>query len=55
MSEQDRLKEFLDEIKREVQEMDDWLKLQEPSPGVSYEDWIRESEYKKAMNKPTDG
>jgi hypothetical protein len=44
MSEPDLLKQVLEEVKREVEAMDGWMKLQEPTPGVSYEDWILKAE-----------
>ncbi len=44
MSDTDLLKQVLEEVKREVEAMDSWMKVQEPSPGVSYEDWILKTE-----------
>lgn len=44
MSETDLLKQVLDEAKREVDGMEGWMKNQEPSPGVTFEDWILKTE-----------
>ncbi len=44
MSDIDLLKQEFEEVKREVQAMDAWMKVQEPSPGVAYEDWIMKAE-----------
>ena len=41
MSDQDRLKQMLKEAKHEVEKMDDWMKSQEPAPGMSYREWIQ--------------
>lgn len=41
MSDEERLKQLLAEAKHDVEKMDDWMKCQEPAPGVSYEEWIR--------------
>lgn len=40
MSDENRLKQMLEEAKHEFEEMDDWMKSQEPAPGVSYREWI---------------
>ena len=42
MPDSDRLKELLAQVKQEVEQMDPRMKRQEPSPGVRYEDWVRE-------------
>jgi hypothetical protein len=39
MSEPERLKQLLKEAKDDMDKLDDWMKSQEPAPGVSYEDW----------------
>jgi hypothetical protein len=44
MSDQERLKQMLEEAKHEVEKMDDWMKSQEPAPGVSYREWIKSKE-----------
>jgi hypothetical protein len=44
MCDSERLKQLLAEAKDEVAKMDDWMKNQEPAPGVSYSDWVREPE-----------
>ena len=41
MSETERLKELLEQVRRDVENLPDWMKSQEPAPGVSYEDWVR--------------
>ena len=55
MYDSNRLKQVLDEVSRDVQKMEGWLKSQEPSPGVSYEDWIRTAAQKsEAQEKRTE-
>jgi hypothetical protein len=44
MSDKERLKQMLKEIKHEVDSMDDSLKSQEPAPGVSYREWIKSNQ-----------
>jgi hypothetical protein len=41
MSDPERLKQLLNEAKYDMEQLDDWMKSQEPSPGVSYKDWRR--------------
>jgi hypothetical protein len=57
MSDIDLLKQELEEVKREVQAMDAWMKVQEPSPGVAYEDWIVKAEQirRTSTNCSSDG
>jgi hypothetical protein len=52
MVDQERLKQLLSEAKNDVDKLDDWMKLQEPAPGVSYKDWRRtEDEKEKIQNE----
>ena len=37
----DRLKQLLDEVKHDLEQMDGWMTRQEPSPGVPYEEWLK--------------
>ena len=41
MSDPERLKQLLNEAKNDVEQLEDWMKTQEPAPGVSYKDWRR--------------
>lgn len=41
MHDHEHFEQLLQEIEKEVQEMEPWMKSQEPSPGVSYEEWVR--------------
>ena len=41
MHDHEQFEQLLQEIEKEVQEMEPWMKCQEPSPGVSYEEWVR--------------
>ena len=41
MSETERLKQLFEQVRRDVDNLKDWMKSQEPAPGVSYEDWVR--------------
>jgi hypothetical protein len=44
MSDPERLKQLLNEAKDDMEKLDDWMKSQEPAPGVSYKDWARTQE-----------
>jgi hypothetical protein len=51
MSEPERLKQLLKEAKDDMDKLDDWMKSQEPAPGVSYEDWGKQETEKNETNK----
>jgi len=60
MSDPERLKQLLNEAKKDVEQLDDWMKSQEPAPGVSYKDWGRVNEQnehgkEKAKNRRVAG
>ena len=49
MFDQERLKQLLREAKSDVDNLDDWMKTQEPAPGVSYKDWRRADDEKEKI------
>lgn len=49
MVDQERLKQLLREAKVDVEKLDDWMKSQEPAPGVSHKDWRRTEDEKEKI------
>ncbi len=51
VSDTERLKKLFEQARIDVDNLQDWMKSQEPAPGVSYEEWVRSQQ--DAQNRPS--